>query len=473
MTKTLLCALVILFLFSCNHTAAPKPDADRVIRDTVAQTILHPFMEGPVTKAIYAKVETRQDKFLCPRNASIKKLMADLKAAPQKFTINGKLENQITGAQGTKLLFTPNCFIKAGGGEIDEPITVELKECYSTEAMLNENLATTTSKESYYSKGLIYINALAGNEALKLREDANIEVQWPFAKNLNGYCLQYGKPNADDQVDWMRIENQKAKVFASSGFTKPEFNGQGLGFKNYLLQNISYPDEAKRNELSAKVEVTFTIDARGLVSNVNSAESYKVFRQAIDESLKKMPPWQPAVYHGKNIASTVHLSFDFNIRRAEQVAVEFAEDKAALVSEGSSIYLLYGSDLKRSPDNEKAGQTLDQLGWYNLSKALTPRRQPTAELIVCANEKSEIRLLMKKQHTILSGENNIGFADFKDLPLGESACVIGVKYEDGSMFYSIQPITINKQSVINLNWKKGSRQELLQVYHRLANELPG
>ena len=473
MTKTLLCALVILLLSSCNHTPELKPDADRVIRDTVAQTILQPFTEAPVTKAIYAKVETRQDKFLCPRNASIKNLMADLKAAPQKFTINGKLNNQITGVQGTRLIFTPNCFIKSGGGEVDEPITVELKECYSTEAMLSENLATTTSNDISHSRGLIYVNALAGNEILKLREDANIEVQWPFAKNMDDYSLQYGKPKADDQVEWIKVENQKAKVFASSGFTKPEFDGQGLGFKNYLLQNISYPDEAKRNELSAKVEVTFTIDAKGMVSNVNSAESYKVFRQAIEGSLKKMPPWQPAAYHGKNIASTVHLSIDFNLRRTEQVAVEFAEDKASLVSEGNSFYLLYGSDLKRSPDDEKAGQALDRLGWYNLSKALALRYQTTAELIVCANEKSEIRLLMKKQHAILGGENNIGFADFKDLPLGESACVIGVKYEDGSMFYAIQPVTINKQSVVSLNWKKGSRQELLQVYHRLANELPG
>ena len=77
---------------------------------------------------------------------------------------------------------------------------------------------------------------------------------------------------------------------------------------------------------------------------------------------------------------------------------------------------------------------------------------------------------MKNQHTILGGENNLGFADFKNLPLGEDAYVIGVKYEGGNLFYAIQPVILSKQSILTLKWKKGSQQELLQAYRNLDKE---
>ena len=467
MAKTLLFVIVILFLTSCNHNPESKPDADRAIIDTVAQTILKPFNQPPPAKAIYAKVEIRQEKFLCQRDEAIRKMISDIKAAPQKFTIDNKLTSEITGAFGTRLSFNAGCFVSNNGNEVKDRVTVELKECYTIEAMLAENLLTSGNENFSSTKGMIYVNAFSNSIPLKLKAGEKVKVQWPFAGTLKEYSLQYGELNTDDQVSWTPVASDNAKVLAFSGFIKPQFEGDGLGFKDYLLENISYPDEAKRNELSAKVDVAFTIDAHGQITDVNSAESYKIFRQAIAESLKKMPAWKPAVYQGKNIASSLHLTIDFNIRRTNQVKIDFNENKAAMVSEDNTLYLLYGSDLKGKAALEKAEPVLTQLGWYNFSKLLRRSNQKPAELIVCANEKSEIRLLMKNQHSILGGENDLGFADFKNLPLGEDAYVIGVKYEGGNLFYAIQPVTLSKQSILTLKWKKGSQQKLLEAYRNL------
>lgn len=361
MVKTLLLTTAILFFSSCNHTCEPKPDTDRVIKDTLAQTILKPFNLQPAPQRLYAKVEAREEKFLSPRGAAIKQLMEELKAAPQKFIIDNAQRTEITGQQGTKLSIKPNSFVNAEGAEIAEPVTIELKECYSIEAMLHENLLTGGF---FASKGMLYVNAFASGRALKLKAGEKINVQWPFATDRNGYKLYYGNENADAQINWNDANNEDPKLFASAGFVKPEFTGQGLEFKDYLHKNISYPDEAKRNELSAKVEVTFTIDTNGRVTEIASAESYKIFKQVIDASFKSMPAWIPAVYNGKNIASSVHLNIDFNIRRADQVQVEFNENKASLVSAGKAVYLLYGTDLKRNAASDISAQAFTK--WVGL-----------------------------------------------------------------------------------------------------------
>ena len=440
MIKTLPLVAVVLFFASCNHTPEPRPDADRVIKDTLAQLLPEPFNQNPPQQNIYARVETRQEKVLCARDASIKRIMESLKSAPQKFVIDNKQATEITGSLGTRLSFMPNSFVGSDGNEVNDPVTIELKECYKPDAMLCENLLTATDGNFSASKGMIFISACAGGKALQLKEGEKVHVQFPFeAEGHNGYLLYHGDENADGLIVWNAVcESNTAgpRICASSDFAKPEFSYLGLGLKEYLLQNLNYPDEARRNELSAHVEVTFMVTTDGKVKDVITAESYKIFRQVIEQSLVSMPLWKPAVYKGKNIASSVHL---------------------------------YGTDLKGEPQGMSA-RALGRMGWFNYGKHLHKEGQ-TAEVIVCSNEKSEVKLLMKNGSTIIGGENCVGFTDFQNLPMGETAYIVAVRYDQGNMLYAVQPVKLTKQSVVSLKWKKGDKAEIAKTYKRLSQEI--
>ena len=473
MIKTLPLVAVVLFFASCNHTPEPRPDADRVIKDTLAQLLPEPFNQNPPQQNIYARVETRQENVLCARDASIKRIMESLKSAPQKFVIDNKQATEITGSLGTRLSFMPNSFVGSDGNEVNDPVTIELKECYKPDAMLCENLLTATDGNFSASKGMIFINAYAGGKALQLKEGEKVHVQFPFeAEGHNGYLLYHGDENADGLIVWNAVcESNTAgpRICASSDFAKPEFSYLGLGLKEYLLQNLNYPDEARRNELSAHVEVTFMVTTDGKVKDVITAESYKIFRQVIEQSLVSMPLWKPAVYKGKNIASSVHLNIDFNIRRADQVQVDFNDSKSSLISAGNDVYVLYGTDLKGEPQGMSA-RALGRMGWFNYGKHLHKEGQ-TAEVIVCSNEKSEVKLLMKNGSTIIGGENCVGFTDFQNLPMGETAYIVAVRYDQGNMLYAVQPVKLTKQSVVSLKWKKGDKAEIAKTYKRLSQEI--
>ena len=472
MIKALPFVAAVLFFTSCsNHTEQPKPDADRVIKDTLAmQIILQPFNQSPVQQSIYVKADVAQNKELRARDASIKRIMEDLKTAPQKFIIDNTQTAEITGRQGTVLSFRPNSFVSKEGNEISEPVTIELKECYNPDAMLCENLFTAAGGGFSASKGMVSVNAYAGGQVLQLKDGESINIQMPLGtENNNNFKLYHGVENADGLIVWNTVCEQKTagpKICQSTDFLKPEFSSLGLGLKEYLLQNIEYPDEARRNELSANVDVTFMVDKDGRVKDVITGESYKIFREVIEASFKNMPAWKPAVYNDKNIASSVHVNIDFNIRRATQVQVDFNETKSSLVSAGNGVYVLYGTDLKGETQGLTA-QALGQTGWFNYGKPLN-HGMHNAELIVCSNEKTEVKLLMKKSKAIIAGENCLGYTDFKNLPVGQEAYIVAVRYDNGNMLYAVQAVTLSKQSIVSLKWKKGDKEEIAKMYRRLG-----
>jgi len=62
----------------------------------------------------------------------------------------------------------------------------------------------------------------------------------------------------------------------------------------------------------------------------------------------------------------------------------------------------------------------------------------------------------------------MGFADFNNLPLGEEAYIVAVRYDAGDMLYAVQPVTLSKQSVVTLKWMKGDKEAIAKVYRKLG-----
>ncbi len=91
----------------------------------------------------------------------------------------------------------------------------------------------------------------------------------------------------------------------------PSFQGKGQdGFRNYIAQNLHYPEIAQENGIQGKVFVSFVVEADGRVTNV------KVVR-GVDPALDKeavrvvssSPKWSPGKQRGK----PVRVSFTFPI----------------------------------------------------------------------------------------------------------------------------------------------------------------
>lgn len=92
----------------------------------------------------------------------------------------------------------------------------------------------------------------------------------------------------------------------------PEYPGGEMALRNYIANNIKYPEVAQKNGISGKVYVTFVVSKDGSVANVKIA-------RGVDPSLDKealrvvnsLPKWKPGEQRGTkvNVSYTVPINF--------------------------------------------------------------------------------------------------------------------------------------------------------------------
>jgi len=99
----------------------------------------------------------------------------------------------------------------------------------------------------------------------------------------------------------------------------PEFPGGMKGFYDFL-KDIKYPDEAKRNDISGKVFVKFTIEKDGSVTNV---EALKGIGSGCDEEavrvIKKSPKWKPGYIKEKAVRISIVIPIVFKFHPTKEM----------------------------------------------------------------------------------------------------------------------------------------------------------
>ncbi|MCP9762234.1 M56 family metallopeptidase [Lacihabitans soyangensis] len=97
-------------------------------------------------------------------------------------------------------------------------------------------------------------------------------------------------------------ENVGSKPIFTAVEQSPEFFGGQTEMYKYLGQNIQYPADAQRANVSGKVFVKFIVEDDGSIGNV---EVMKGIGFGCDEEairvVKSMPRWKPGVQNGKNV----------------------------------------------------------------------------------------------------------------------------------------------------------------------------
>jgi hypothetical protein len=456
MGKTVLLCGAVLFFTACHHTTQQKPDADRVIKDTLAQIILRPFNEAPDAHPIYVYVEAQETHFLCARNAAISQLEEDIKNPPQRYLVNPGASNNLDALNGTRISLQPDCFIDKKGKVVTSPVEISVKECYRPGELLMENIATANDNGAIEAKGAVFIRASVAGEDLSLKESKSINVSVPISSEANTYQLFYGKQDTTGELTWTADlrQNNSYDIITDKQFIKPAFAVNGLGLADYLHEVIKYSDDAKINELSQKVTVSFVVDENGKVGDVSTNECYKTFKTGILQVLANMPAWEPASFNGTNVPTILHLDIDFNLHRADQVQIDFKENEITLLKPGTDLT----ENAAEKKDN-RASFLSSHLGWLAIGRSIDVKGEK-AEVIVPDDAGCNVKLVMQKQNIIAGGENCVGYTRFKSLQIGSKVFVVATKKEGSQTYYAIQPVKLKKQNIVALAWKKAEEPEI-------------
>lgn len=130
------------------------------------------------------------------------------------------------------------------------------------------------------------------------------------------FCTNNGGGNDPEAVQDEAATIEEEPVPFSLLEEKPLFNGQSEGeFAKWVNERLVYPESAKSAGIQGKVMVSFTVNAKGKVTDV------KVFKGA-DESLdaeavrvvSQSPDWTPGKIDGKNVSVTYTFPVIFTLK---------------------------------------------------------------------------------------------------------------------------------------------------------------
>lgn len=106
-------------------------------------------------------------------------------------------------------------------------------------------------------------------------------------------------------------EQEEAEIFFIVE-DMPDFKGKGLnGFRNWVMENLEYPEIAAENGISGTVYVTFVVEPTGLVNKVTIVRGVDpaLNKEAV-RVVKTSPKWTPGKQRGK----AVRVAFTFPIK---------------------------------------------------------------------------------------------------------------------------------------------------------------
>jgi periplasmic protein TonB len=92
----------------------------------------------------------------------------------------------------------------------------------------------------------------------------------------------------------------------------PEFPGGNEALKNYVLNEIVYPPEAKKEGIQGKVFVSFTVNKKGAVTDAKITRGVNGFldKEAL-RVIENMPKWTPGKHKGKIVSVSFTLPVQF------------------------------------------------------------------------------------------------------------------------------------------------------------------
>ncbi|MCF0071427.1 TonB family protein [Dyadobacter sp. CY261] len=143
---------------------------------------------------------------------------------------------------------------------------------------------------------------------------------------------------------------------------QPEFPGGREALMAYLLENLKYPEIARKTNVEAVALVSFTVDKNGEIRNAKSLKNigYGIDKEAL-RVVNEMPRWNSAVQNGKPVEMEYTLEIDFKLEKNEadkrQGFLDFnignlEKQSAAMLSSMSEI----GSFLTGSPNLSASGK---------------------------------------------------------------------------------------------------------------------
>ncbi len=333
----------------------------------------------------------------------------------QFFDVPHDKDTMITGAKGTKVRIYANTFESLDSNEINGRVKVELKEAVDKVDFVMGNLTTTSPEGILESDGMIYLNATANGNEVKIAEDKELGIILPAKWRDRGMKVYEGE-KTEDGMSWVNP-------------TKP-INAK-----------------AKQLERTFRTIWYYTYDKKGRPIDPNGNPRYA-------KEIEAKTDWFWATEHKKG--DTMRLS-DFYVE-----VNRYQTDKVKLSKSGNGIFMQDVISKKGRNGwvrdyNTNYIFSMKKLGWANIDKLYKDKKAQEVQFALSVPNHAEFdyiytTMVFKKRDIYIPGyqkaDNTFSFAvDDQSktvLPVGEEVTVMATAYKGDQPFLSIQHLKIEE-----------------------------
>lgn len=129
-----------------------------------------------------------------------------------------------------------------------------------------------------------------------------IQAQTEAMPPVNENNVPFAEPHTDTVYYESNVDRQA------------EFPGGTEALRMYLKQNIKYPSDAKKSNISGKVQIGFVIEKNGKVTRIKIKRPlYASLDEEAVRVVSCMPDWKPAMRGEKVVKQMVLLPINFKL----------------------------------------------------------------------------------------------------------------------------------------------------------------
>ena len=388
--------------------------------------------------------------------------------ASEYFQIDPSKAAEVRGRTGTVLRLAAGTLVDANQRPATGPVWVEMKECYTLAEMVLTNLTTlTTDDEPLQTAGMVFVRATAAGQPLQVAAGRTLRLEIPIDQGLPlpDMRLYYGQGTAP--VRWMAAPEAAAPAAVETIYTEasrmPAY-GSGPADINRLIR---YPHEALVSQTQGVVFASFVVDESGRVQKPHilrglghgcDEEVLRVLRQTSGH-------WTPGQRDGEFVKVKMVLPIRFSFQPG-QLTTDTSRASLSAHAEPAPEPVAT-EELTEAIPTDRYVFHCSQLGWLNVDRPLTGS-STTLVAPTTPDEATTVRLvLLGATPTVLAGDAGEGGYQFKSLPTGRRAVVVGLRYQGGVPYLAWQETTTGQDATAPLEFNETTLEELERRLERL------
>jgi hypothetical protein len=362
-------------------------------------------------------------------------------AASQKFCVNPERDTLLRCEKGTLV------YVKANSFNIAEPkkgacINVEIKEVFTKSEMMLENMGTASNGELMESQGILFTGATDWNgNAVELGKARTMVVMLPSDTISSVVRFDGERSGPENMMNWV-----------ADNSTLNSFNGKMLKDCWNCLQ--AAPPACDR--------CGFFFCRMGRVGKAMKGLTNKEQHLANVEfrvCQKKLRTWK------KSTCAATWSQCQEITELLKKYEINKVEDLKNAVREGIS-------QGKKLPLEQMQYYIFNvaKMGWVTPGNMSSKNNLTSVEVNLQPTVEVDCKLVLSKTHAVHPGLRTGSSFVFGNVPAGESAWVVAIRYANEKSYLSMQEVKIG-EAVAGVNFKAMSISEIKKELQKLDMDI--